>query len=193
MFATNRRQAEMALKNLGISQSWRVRYGPLLFVLLVVVAAVVGLWAVEKYHPWGNDINGTNALTAVVGLGAFLIGYNQWRSAKQETSLERYYERLKIANEARNSLTDADHPDPMHMYAFTELDNLEYVLQKYQLGYMAAEHALRGVKTFNSRLTGVRRFDDAVNSLGDVVNHGYQQGTWDLLQRLRSAGAKSIL
>lgn len=191
MFATDRHQSRTALASFGVTQPWRVRYGPLSFVLIVVLAAVAGCLAVEHYHP-SKDINGANASTAIVGLGAFLIGYHQWRSAKQETSLERYYDRLKLANDARNCLSEADHKiPPMLMYTYIELDNLEYVYQKYRLGYMAPEHALRGVNTFKSRLEGVRGFNDALKSLGDDISAtaGYHRETSVLVRRLRDTHA----
>jgi hypothetical protein len=37
------------------------------------------------------------------------------------------------------------------MYVFTELDNLEYALEKYRLGYMTLNHANRALRTFRSR------------------------------------------
>jgi hypothetical protein len=37
------------------------------------------------------------------------------------------------------------------MWVFAELDNLEYVIAKFRLGYIEPEQAWRGVRTFFSR------------------------------------------
>ena len=184
--ANYRRLAMADLKSLGITQSAFVRYGPISFVLFIVVVSVVAFWMFEGYHPWNKDIKGIDALTAIVGLGAFVVGFQQWRSARQETSLERYYDRLTLANDARKHLNkEGLGISGLRLYVFAELDNLEYVIVKYRLGCMAAEDALRGVNTFRSRLNCVDGFDQNLKSLGNIVeNAGYRKETYEVLERL---------
>jgi hypothetical protein len=64
-------------------------------------------------------------------------------------------------------------------------DNLEYVIERYRFGYMSAALALRGVKTFKSRLKKIEGFSDAVRDL--LPGSGYNMHTCKLVRRLRSA------
>jgi hypothetical protein len=186
MFNAEERAASKELAGLDLEQSWPVRFGPLFFVVLFVFAAAAAFIAAERYRPHGSNINGANVSTVVLGIGAFLIGYHQWRSAKQETSMERFYDRLKTANEARSELREDEHRiAPMDMYVYTELDNLEYVVQKYKLGYMSAQQALRGVKTFRSRLEGVTGFGNALRARIEFLHSdGYYADTEALVRNL---------
>jgi hypothetical protein len=169
-----------------IKQPWTVRLGAVIFITLFVGLAAVAFFITELHKPNGSSLNGANAATAVLGIGAFLVGYSQWRIARHEISMEHYYERLETANEARKCLRDEQHKiDPMDMYIFVELDNLEYVLQKYKLGYMTPEQAWRGVKTFRSRLSGVVGFRERLREFPDLVKFaGYHYDTERLVQRL---------
>lgn len=99
----------------------------------------------------GTASKGATVAAAVLALGAFIVGYHQWRAARRETSMDRFYDRLDIAN---RRLATLEGIDPFHMYVFSELDNLEYVIEKYRLGYMSPEQALRGLRTFQSRIKG---------------------------------------
>lgn len=120
------------------------------------------------------DIPGSaNAATALAALGAFFFGYRQWRSSRYEKSMEDFYSRLNLANQRREntelvcrllrhtwelkgvreappSLCECD-DHQWSMYVYAELDNLEYVVEKYNLGYMQPRHALRGLRTFYER------------------------------------------
>jgi hypothetical protein len=186
MFSVNDQpSAGRSLECMGLKQSWAVHRGALFFVILFVVAAAAAFFAVEVGYKDKTSIDGAGAATAVLAVGAFLIGYNQWRSAKHETSMERYYERLKLANEARSCLTGDEHKiDPLDLYIFVELDNLEYVIQKYRLGYMTSEQALRGVRTFLSR-PKIQGFRERLSGYSDLVElAGYHPETQALVQSL---------
>jgi len=121
-----------------------------------------------------QKLDGIQVATAVVALGAFILGYQQWRSARFETSIDKFYERLKASNKRLQEWTTArelvgavdDQPNfQQSMYVFSEIDNLEYVIQKYKYGYMSAEQALRGVKTFKARCVHNKFRERAKNCL----------------------------
>jgi len=96
-------------------------------------------------------------------LGAVVFTYQQWRESRHETSMDKYYERLDIANRKRKEggklvYEMMRYPqqgiiaEPQKMlYLYAELDNLEYVIEKYRLGFMPPEQACRGLRTFQQR------------------------------------------
>lgn len=111
-----------------------------------------------------NTANTINAAIALTTLGALIIGYDQWRAARHENSMERYYDRLDIPNRRRENATESVRKVMRHtsaeltnedqdllMYVCLELDNLEYVAEKYKVGYIKHEQACRGLRTFQQR------------------------------------------
>ena len=102
-------------------------------------------------------------IVAIWALGALLLGYQQWRETRHEISLDKYYERLEIANRKRELgglvVYRMMHPEEActrdllrkDMLVYSELDNLEYTIEKYKLGYMKPEQACRGLRTFQHR------------------------------------------
>jgi len=130
------------------------RFRAPLYVALVVLVTVLAAWLTTRCKlEWifqGADAKSVAQL--ILSIGVLLIGYQQWRDARQEASFERFYDRLNIANSRREKLG----ADPFTMYVFAELDNLEYVIERYKLGYMSAELACRGLETFKSRCRQVK-------------------------------------
>ena len=146
----------------------RVLFDSVVWVL--VLAFLWGLWWMHTEH---GDHAPDDYATAVVTIFAFVLGYYQWRSARYEKAMEDFYSRLNLANRKRESVAliskllghpwdlkganeyseaPCGHDDHQwSMYVYAELDNLEYVVEKYNLGYMQARHALRGLRTFYQR------------------------------------------
>jgi hypothetical protein len=77
-------------------------------------------------------------------MGGAVIAYRQWISARQEISIDKYYDRLDSSNQKLALLGVP--PRELHVYA--ELDKLEYVTVKYKLGYLPPELALRAFQNF---------------------------------------------
>lgn len=161
------RHAREYLEHYGFKRPVRVHSG-ILFVLAVPLVALVLALALHGLKFRGVEIKATDVVIATAGLGALLVGYHQWREARHELSMERYYERLEIPNrrhENRQSdgrriihekmkacLPELESEDPdWLMYVYVELGNLEYVIGKYKLGYMRAKQACRGLRTFQLR------------------------------------------
>jgi hypothetical protein len=131
--------------------------------------------------------------TLITGVG-FGIGLVQWRAARQEASFEKYYDRLKIANdrfdEARKSrLKEPPDSDGVQrhlytMFVFAELDNLEYILEKHCQRYVHRDLVDRTIRHFWARCkdgnsgaefrTEVRRW---VGAEGEDEAAGYQERT----------------
>jgi hypothetical protein len=159
MSQKSERSPSRDLKDYGLNRGFAIRRRPWIYVSLVVLAAVA-FGAYTHLYLDTQKLNGIQVATAVVALGAFILGYQQWRSARFETSIDKFYERLEASNKrlqewatARELLGAVDDQQSFQqsMYVFSEIDNLEYVVQKYKYGYMSAEQARRGVKTFKAR------------------------------------------
>jgi hypothetical protein len=156
------------LSKLGFQQAtFTRRFLPITIVWVLVLIFLVGI---RWFH--GNHMPHDFA-TAIAAMCAFVFGYYQWRSSRYDKSMEDFYSRLNLANQRRestllvsrilghpweleklskNPLTLAEDEDyQWSMYVYAELDNLEYVVEKYNLGYMEPRHALRGLRTFYQR------------------------------------------
>jgi hypothetical protein len=174
------------VESFGFVQPWTVRHGSALSISLVGLAAVVsGVTA----HFLG--LNGPQTATTTIAFGAFMLGYFQWLAARRENSMDKYYERLELADRRLNEWPAArslfrSAPDGQDettealtlyhrtMYAYYELDNLEYAIEKYKLGYISADIALRALRTFQSRCAAE---DFRSLARACVVTAGYQPST----------------
>lgn len=143
------------------------------------IVAIVGLIAVVS----ALDRASPEFVGAILAAGALLVTYVEWMLGRRESSMDKFYERLEIANEHRSNLADAGMRLPdTERYAFTELDNLEYVIERYRFGYMSPTLALRGVDTFASRL-GIDGFENEVNRLIDK-DCAYNKQTCKVVRKL---------
>ena len=123
------------------------------------LAVVVGILALVSLITWRivtrygfQRVAWSNAFTAILSLGIAIIAYRQWRAAREEISIDKYYDRLDVANK-RLEVVEKDKPSPEDMHAFAELDKLEYVIAKYEYGYMPSVLALRAVNNFKGLCT----------------------------------------
>jgi hypothetical protein len=118
-----------------------------LFVITAVLLAIgisILLFSDNVQDRWFKIV------TAVSGAAAFLYGFVQWRGARHETSYDRYYDRLNVANERfdayrieqfgsgqstfLNSKQDEKISHLNTMFVFAELDVMEYILESIILG-----------------------------------------------------------
>jgi hypothetical protein len=126
--------------------------------------------------------------TAAVTFGALMFAITSWRANRREASFDRFYERLDRPNEvlarhecARVLMDDAwvgGRPEgefERRMVVFAELDNLEYAIEKFRLGYMTPENALRAARTFQSRCRNSAKFRQLVPQC--VKDFGYKDLT----------------
>ena len=174
-----------------------------LFVSFIVLSAVLAL----GYQWWlvgldDDDLarllpNGGQIGTSLVAVVAAVFAYYQWADARREASLEKFYERLKLTNEqyARSEharqlvghFWDEAEGTPgfdRRMYTFLELDNLEYMLLRYQLGFVRKRLMWRAIRTFAARcesppfralalkLASGSGYDDKTRAVTEVLARG---------------------
>ncbi len=114
-----------------------------IFVFLVGLSFL--LWAVVNRYK--IEANAIQLFGPVLTLGAAIIAYRQWRAARYEVSIDKYYDRLESTNR-RLEAVQVDVPEKEDMHAFAELDKLEYVLVKYEYRYISPILAARALKNF---------------------------------------------
>jgi len=137
-----------------------------LLIAAAVLAVLVGVAITGLDMGRGESL--LSALSPVLTMGLLIAGFWQWRGARQEISMDKYYERLEISNQwwkaspsVRNFMSGSTWPseDPdMTMYVCLEIDNLEYVIEKYRIGYVDDEQACRGLKAFQVRCLNSSEF-----------------------------------
>ena len=131
---------------------------------------------------------------AIFATGAFYIAYRQWIANRQEISLDKFYDRLDRANhvlekcESARTIVDGGWSSTAAyhrgMYACTELDNLEYAITKYAMGYMDSRDAYRALTTFSSRCSRSVEFQRLVEYC--VAAYGYRGTTRAVVDRVLS-------
>jgi hypothetical protein len=146
------------------SSPWFTMASAILGFLLLVAL----FWSYDR----GSGANTTGPTTAFLSpLVTFLLllgGYWQWQRARLEISMDKYYERLNIANQWWKSSPpvqkimaafSSDSEDPeVTMYVCLEIDNLEYVIEKYRIGYIDDEQACRALRAFQIRCLAAAEF-----------------------------------
>ena len=139
-----------------------------------------------------TDVSREAYVSAAVGTALLVGGYFEWKSARHESSLDKFYERLCIANESNEKLGDGGDTGAfgnvkygeLALYVYRELDNFEYVLERYRRGYIDVALAVRGLRTFQSRIAKPI-FRAELERLGNLVdNAGYCRHTNRVVERL---------
>lgn len=125
------------------------------------------------------------SLEALLGIGVAFAGLYQWRSSKYETSIDEFYKRLSYTNtkliewESSRVLLSKEWVDEKvfqrEMYVYLELDNLEYIIQKYQHGFMEPHDAHRALTCFSSRCKNSHAFKALAEE--NVEKGGYKPDT----------------
>jgi hypothetical protein len=77
-------------------------------IFLALVSVII--WIVVRTFnlqpvPWSQ------AFTPILSLGAAIIAYRQWRAARHEISIDKYYDRLETANK-RLEVLNTNKPTP---------------------------------------------------------------------------------
>jgi len=139
-------------------------------------------------------IRGANVqlIGAILGAGALAVAYIEWLLGRRESSMDKFYDRLVLANNYRREVKAPSKLgiSAAKLYVFSELDNLEYVIERYRFGYMSAALALRGVRTFQSRLKGIKGFRSEVRKLL-TLDSGYSRHTQRVVSALLNELAPS--
>jgi hypothetical protein len=137
-------EAEEQLEQHGFRRKSSIKELAVIALILGIVSLVIWI-VVSTFNlqpvPWSQ------AFTAVLSLAIAIIAYRQWKAARHEISIDKYYDRLEVANKRLEAVqTDKLSPEDMHVFA--ELDKLEYVIAKYEYGFMSPLLALRALNNF---------------------------------------------
>lgn len=179
--------------------SWWASQKGRVWILVVVLLACLAISF--AYQLWLRDIadvtplpKSTDVAVTLITAAAIFFAYYQWMDGRRESSLDKFYDRLALINtryyewkEARDVVphfwgksTENVNFRP-RMYVYLELDNLEYVILRYQLGYLRTPLLRRAVRTFSSRCESPVFCELAK----EVVNGaGYAQATVDVVNVL---------
>jgi hypothetical protein len=155
------KEMRQTLKKFGFDAP---RMKPWMLRAMSVAGAVVGVAVILVGAASDKTTEGAAAATAVLFA---IVGLWQWRSGRHEASLDRFYERLALANElvleAYESAARARQAGPgddlatkvaenvFRYYVYTEIDNLEYAIEKYRKGFMDERLAFRALRSFQDR------------------------------------------
>jgi hypothetical protein len=197
------------LKAIGLKRPvfWK-RFGSVIIfsmILLTLTLLVIRL-NLTPFRP-SQMLQDLSTITVLIAFG---LGYQQWRAARHEIAFDKYYDRLDLANikfdawrfeelkEDRNKLKD----HLLSMFVFAELDNLEYILEKYKLGYVKQELAERALRTFRSRCEDNPFCERVLFFLGDQEGKqqvkGYEKTTRETARYIirtirKSRGSEEII
>ena len=149
-------EAAEQLEQYGFHRKSSIRELGAIGVVLGIVSLII--WIVVREFNF-DRVPWSQAFTAVLSLGIAIIAYRQWRGARHEISIDKYYDRLEVANK-RLEAVETDKPTPEDMYVFAELDKLEYVIVKYEYGYISHLLALRALNNFKGICTDRRGFKE---------------------------------
>jgi hypothetical protein len=180
--------------------SQRGRFG--IFVVVLALCALTSLsyqwWLLAPGRP-SSLPNGAQLATALITAAIGFFAYYQWTDSRRESSLEKFYERLHLVNERYYDWKDvrqlvghlwgaSSEESEFHkrMYVYLELDNLEYMIFRYQLGFVRKPLFRRAVRTFSSRCESVR-FSELVIEL--VNGAGYDAKTVEVVNVLVAQAA----
>ena len=208
-FRTN--QALNKLKDKGAivpPKYFRTRLGRLLvlfglWVICIFLGLIYSNGSVLWKTPTAQDVIAFDALLFTAAASSFAL--YQWLDARQEISNERFYERLHVTNSrylghpAARELVNhfwvgiSGPSTDRHVrrsdfektyYVYLEIDNIEYMIERYRKGYVDEELLRRALRTFISRCES-REFVQLAKVLGKRA--GYTGKTLDAIDILTAS------
>lgn len=156
------RQMAVLLKQYGFTRKSRFAELALVLGLLLLISAGLGIAVWLGYlAPVAWD----DAIGTVLSIGIVLLAYRQWIAARYEISIDKYFDHLNTANAKMEVLDDVSKVD---MHVFAELDKFEYVIYKYELGYIPPELAFRALENFQELCRHRTTFIERASRIIDV-------------------------
>jgi len=152
------------------------------FIIILFIAGVLSLltWALIEIFEI-EKVSWTQNITLLLSAIAVMIAYWQWRAARIEISIDKYYDRLDVANKRLETL-DNSQESKANMHVFAELDKLEYVIVKYEMRYMTAELTYRGLENFKQHCADRPDFNQ--KALHWVKKASYLQKTRKVVEKV---------
>lgn len=150
------------------------KYAEISFIFVGILSVIVLLEINVNHWP-------TTTAALPIALWTVWLGYSQFIDVRNESSIDKFYERINITNRKldewenarkfagpwyNDSLTIIDQEyDPVEkdknieqntayqltMYVCLDLDNIESAIVKYQAGYMSSSNVYRSIETFTHR------------------------------------------
>jgi hypothetical protein len=136
-------------------------YIPQLAIIIIISLAALFLIYISL-SKFIHSFISSEALKVFISLAVAIIAYWQWRKNRHEISIDKYYDRLENANkrlECLNTMTNNK------MHVFVELDKLEYVKVKYELGFIPPEFAKRAIDNFKCHCKNIQDFKKLVEEI----------------------------
>jgi hypothetical protein len=176
-----------------LSQRGRLATFIVLIVLSLLASFAYQIWVIRHRQ---NAIMPSSATvaTGLIAIIASVFAYFQWNDTRRELSIDRFYDRLALINsrycewDTARQLVSHFWPTPPDeatfqkaMYVYLELDNLEYIVMRYQLGFVTRGLLQRAVRTFSSRCQS-REFSEIACEL--VKGAGYMSRMGPLVESL---------
>lgn len=160
--------ARYKLRELGVKQGFGARWADVLILGIgVITAAAIGI--IPKRYP-DVFVDFSGLASSAIAASVATVALRQWRHLRNEATIAGALGRLDLVNsyfiqmerfDGIRALFEGGHgwqestKDPKQwmrdMYVFVELDNLQYGLEKYRLGYCTPYQALRSVDLFAAR------------------------------------------
>lgn len=150
---------------------------------------------------WSSYTGGLQAAGAIVAGFALVAGFVQWEKGRHEATLEKYYERLKDANDRFERAEEAklqgmdspagSHAQTVHrasdrqklinklhysLFVFAELDNLEYILEKHCSRYAQKTVVSRALRHFSGRCENSDFRESVLHWVGRFDDEDYRAG-----------------
>lgn len=82
---------------------------------------------------------------------------------------------------------------PFEMWIFTEIDNVEYMIQKHQLGFVPGNLLVRALNTFRSRCRTSQTFNRIALFWADQEKTGYSEQTIAFVHNPRVCGVPTAI
>ena len=166
MPSTTPKQWEVVLNltSCGFRKPRSLWLGPFLVATILALGAI---GALVSSLPVERTLLATAAAATAGGL---LVALQQAVRARQEVSLERFFDRLELTTRRRLEAASARmnaavvSPDEREtdeareryarelwiFYVFSEIDTLDYMMKRYQLGALTKEQARRAISHFGT-------------------------------------------
>jgi hypothetical protein len=129
----------------------------LIVAAVILLVSLITYAVVFKFHL--EKVSWSDAFVAMLSLGVAIVAYQQWRENRYEISIDKYYDFLAEANRRLECLEEIS---KKQMHAYVELDKLEYVIVKYELGFIPDKFAKRAIDNFKCHCMQTEQFQSCV-------------------------------
>ena len=145
-----------------------------LFLGITLLAAIISIELFESEGVSKKDI-----LTIFLTLIGLYLANVYWKENIYVNSIDKYYDRLDSASKRLERLGGLKDEE---LHVILELDKLEYVLMKYQFGYITPHITYRAFFTFMQLCRGVNEFSRRATTY--AIQGAYLRITSDVVNKI---------